>query len=100
MENFNPKEYRDNLAKDLKDTRKTDTEKAQEVLSEAQETEGYQEAKKIHQENRKEMREKEFEKEFGITIVDLKKEGGLNKIDPEKWLTLLKSGYINKLGGY
>lgn len=52
MENFNAKEYRDNLAKDLKEIRKTDPEKAQEVLAEAQETEEYQEAKRIHLENK------------------------------------------------
>lgn len=47
MENFNAKEYRDNLAKDLKEIRKTDPEKAQKVLSEAQQTNEYQEAHAI-----------------------------------------------------
>lgn len=52
MENFNAKEYRDNLAKDLKDIRKDNPEKAQEILASAKNTEEYQEAKKMHQENR------------------------------------------------
>jgi hypothetical protein len=63
MENFNAKEYRDNLAKDLKEIRKTDPEKAQEILEEAQQTEEYQEAKRTHHENR-ENKEKLGELEY------------------------------------
>ncbi len=63
MENFNAKEYRDNLAKDLKEIRKTDPEKAQETLEEAQQTEEYQEAKRAHHENR-ENKEKLGELEY------------------------------------
>lgn len=51
MENFDSKRYRDNLAKDLKEIRKADPEKAHEILTKAQETEQYQEAKRIHQES-------------------------------------------------
>lgn len=70
MENFNAKNYRDNLAKDLKEIRKTDPEKAQEVLSEAQQTEEYQEAKRIHQESRENK-----EVLFAIQEALLKQEG-------------------------
>ena len=71
MENFNAKEYRDNLAKDLKDIRKTDSEKAQEILSEAQETDEYKEAKKIHQENKLEQKElKEFEEKLKAEFLE------------------------------
>jgi hypothetical protein len=50
MENFNGKEYRDNLAKDLKEIRKTDPEKAQEFLEEIRKTEEYLEAQRQHTE--------------------------------------------------
>lgn len=46
MENFNGKEYRDNLAKNLKEIRKTDPEKAQEFLEEIRKTEEYLEAQR------------------------------------------------------
>ncbi len=49
MENFNAKEYRDNLAKDLKEIRKTDPEKAKKVLEEAKKTEEYDEAVDVRQ---------------------------------------------------
>lgn len=48
MKNFNPEEYRDNLAKDLKEIRKTDPERAQEVLGEARETSEYKYSKFHH----------------------------------------------------
>jgi hypothetical protein len=54
MENFNAKEYRDNLAKDLKEIRKTDPEKAQQVLNEKQQTTLYKKAETIQKEDRKE----------------------------------------------
>ncbi len=54
MENFNAKEYRDNLAKDLKEIRKTDPEKAQQVLNEKQQTTLYKKAETIQKEGRKE----------------------------------------------
>lgn len=60
MENFNAKEYRDNLAKDLKEIRKTDTEKAHYFLDEARQTQEYREGNKIH----KEAREKELLERF------------------------------------
>lgn len=60
MENFNAKEYRDNLAKDLKEIRKTDSKKAHVFLDEAQQTQEYREANKIH----KEVREKESLERF------------------------------------
>lgn len=44
MEGLNSKDYRDNLAKDLKEIRKTDTEKAQSVLTKEKNTEEYQKA--------------------------------------------------------
>lgn len=59
MENFNAKEYRNNLAKDLKEIRKTNPENAQDILKEAQKTNEYQETKKTHQE------EKESKEQLG-----------------------------------
>lgn len=47
MENFNAKEYRDNLSKDLKEIRKTDREKAQVVLADVQESREYKLSKKF-----------------------------------------------------
>jgi len=44
MEKFNKQEYRDNLAKNLKEIRKTDPEKAQIVLSDEKTTKEYEEA--------------------------------------------------------
>jgi|GEM_PF-2238374 len=52
MENFNSKEYRDDLAKDLKEILKTDPKKARDVLEQTQKTEEYQKAKMAHQENK------------------------------------------------
>lgn len=50
--NFNAKEYRDNLAKDLKEIRKTDPEKAQKFLKEIRKTEEYLEAQRQHTEGK------------------------------------------------
>ena len=57
-ENFDTKNYRDNLAKDLKDIRENDPEKAQQVLEEEQKTIRYQESNTIHAENRKGIQDK------------------------------------------
>lgn len=51
MEGFESKQYRDDLAKGLKEIRKTNPEAAIDVLKMAKETENYQEAKKIKIEN-------------------------------------------------
>ncbi|MFO0743449.1 MAG: hypothetical protein U0469_00105 [Candidatus Paceibacterota bacterium] len=60
MENFNAKEYRNNLAKDLKEIRKTDPEKAQEMLIENQETEQYKQARKDREENKLKLEDKKL----------------------------------------
>lgn len=73
MENFNAKNYRDNLAKDLKDIRKDNPEKAQEFLREVQETEEYQEAKLIHQENKG---QKESKEKLTIPVLNVLQEMG------------------------
>lgn len=57
MENFNHKNYRDNLAKDLQDIRKDDPEKAQEILDEEQQTTRYSEAEESHSTERKKSQE-------------------------------------------
>ena len=51
MENINPREYRNKLAKDLKDARKTDPVKAKEMLLQAQQTEIYNQAKNSSEKN-------------------------------------------------
>lgn len=53
MENFNYQEYRNNLAKDLKEIRKTDPEEARSVLEEEKQTTEYKEAENVITENRK-----------------------------------------------
>lgn len=58
MENFNAKNYRDNLAKDLKDFRKDNPELAEKVLLEEQETIRYKEAEKYNNQDRINRREK------------------------------------------
>ena len=47
-EDFNSQEYRDNLAKDLKEIKKTDPKKAQEVLEGEKNTKEYKVAKIAH----------------------------------------------------
>lgn len=55
MEDFYTKTYRDNLAKELNETRKTSPEQARSILEESKKTKEYQEAKRLHQDsNRKE----------------------------------------------
>lgn len=56
-ENFGSKEYRDNLAKDLKDIRKDNPEKALDVLETIKTTSNFQEAEKYNSEERIERRE-------------------------------------------
>lgn len=63
MENFNAKNYRDNLAHELKEIRKTDRKKAQEFLETVEKTEEYQEAKRTHQ------KEREGKKESGQETI-------------------------------
>ncbi len=53
MENFDSKNYRDNLAEDLKDIRKTDPETAQQVLKYEKGGIRYQEAEGVAKEKRK-----------------------------------------------
>ncbi|MFA6515158.1 MAG: hypothetical protein WCT42_02755 [Candidatus Paceibacterota bacterium] len=72
MENFNHKEYRDNLAKDLKEIRKTDPEKAIVTLAEEKETEEYIKALSKHKED------KTLE---NINIDNLLKEASISKIE-------------------
>ncbi len=49
MENFNHREYRDNLAKEIKET--DEREEKKNLLKKAQATQEYQEAKKLHLKN-------------------------------------------------
>src|SRR5438046_2522077 len=53
MEDFESKEYRHSLAGELKEVRKTNPEKAINILDEAKKTEEYKEAKKIKIKNHK-----------------------------------------------
>ncbi len=52
MEKFNHKQYRDNLAQDLKDIHKTDPEMAQKVLGEEKETTRYKYSKDLQDKER------------------------------------------------
>jgi len=86
MENFNPKTYRDNLAKDLKEIRKTDPEKAQVVLNEEKETGEYQESLQLHNDK------KALEKS---NLNELLKELSLSKIETPVDAIDLKSLVLN-----
>lgn len=72
MEKFNPQKYRDNIAKDLKEIRKTDPEQAQTVLAQAEETEEYQESLDWH------LTEKKLEK---INLDHLLNELSLKRVE-------------------
>lgn len=83
--NFNHKEYRDNLAKDLKDIRKNDPEKAQEILQQESSTIRYQEAKEVHNEERKILQEPYLDK------VRLKNSNEkMQSLEEEKWESIKK----------
>lgn len=59
MEKFDPNEYRNNLAKVLRDIHKEDPETAQQVLGGIQKTPNYKEAEKEHQKEQQDQRNKD-----------------------------------------
>lgn len=83
-ENFNTQEYRDNLAKDLKDIRKDDPDKAQELLADAKETDEYKYSKYEHSR----------ERNYNLRV---KKEKELGKFDKNY---LVDSGLYGLMAGY
>lgn len=85
MENFNAKEYRDNLAKDLKEIRKTDPEKAQKVLESDKQTIRYQEAKRVYDKERKILQEPYLDK---IAVKNSNEK--VQSLEKEKWETIKK----------
>ncbi|HUC89064.1 MAG TPA: hypothetical protein VMR49_03475 [Candidatus Paceibacterota bacterium] len=67
MKEFNHSNYRDNLAKDLKEIRKTNPEKAQEYLSKEQEKNEYKEGKELIEQRR-------FYEEYKYLIPEIQQE--------------------------
>ncbi|MBP9821412.1 MAG: hypothetical protein KBC98_00795 [Candidatus Pacebacteria bacterium] len=87
MENFDAKNYRDNLAKDLKEVRKDDPVTARELLEKRRPSSGYQAAKKIHDhEKSREKIEKQYEKmDFSLDSLEI--------LSPEEAIDAMKGAY-------
>lgn len=88
MENFNHKEYRDNLAKDLKETRKTDPQKAADLLESEKNTEKYQSARTAHLEE-KDLQKINIDEILNELHIETKKEiKSFDEKAPKGWLNL------------
>ncbi len=110
MENFNTKKYRDNLAEDLRNVRKNDPEKAQQILNEEQQTIRYKEADLAHdKENRKPLQDEykvkqeleknleifnEWEKEFDSFLQQI---NSLPEDQKEEFITIKKNTLTHQL---
>lgn len=98
---FNSQNYRDNLAKDLKDFRKSDLDEAQKILEEEKKTSRYKMAEGSHSKERTLVQkeyidlkhktnafEEEFNKDYGNKELILKNLESMNEaeiIDPLLW---------------
>jgi hypothetical protein len=101
MENYNYKEYRNNLAKDLKEIRKTDPEEAQSFLDKEKNTKEYREAL-IEYLNEKELRGTNINSFQEELLIDTKneKEIPLNAIDIDKFKKSFNFSIAYELNGY
>ena len=79
MEQFDPQKYRDNLAKDLKEARKTNPEEAQKILEEARHTSEYWDSP----------REKERDWDYWDMINDRIDMDPDNYFIPDRWDTYI-----------